>query len=65
MTITYRDLLNKLQKLNEAQLNSDLTILNINDMEFYKCNLFFSDDNTNDILDNEHPYFAQVEGQRL
>jgi hypothetical protein len=56
----YKDLLNKLQKLNESQLNSDLTILNIHDMEFYKGKLFFSDDNTNDILDNDHPYIAQI-----
>jgi hypothetical protein len=52
MTITYRDLLNKLKKLNEEQLNSDITISN-ND-EYYKATLVFTDKQI-DILDEGHP----------
>ena len=58
MTITYRDLLNKLQKLNEEQLNSDITILN-ND-EYYKATLVFTD-NRVDILDEGHPVIASFD----
>ena len=58
MTITYRDLLNKLQKLNEEQLNSDITILN-ND-EYYKATLVFTDKQV-DILDEGHPVIASFD----
>ena len=56
MTITYRDLLNKLQKLNEAQLNSDITV-QIDD-EFYKATMYFTD-NSIDILDEGHPVIVR------
>ena len=59
MTITYRDLLNKLQKLNEAQLNSDITILS-RDGEYYKAGLFFTD-KTVDILDEGHPVIVSFD----
>mgnify|MGYP006292749401 CR=1 FL=1 len=58
MTITYRDLLNKLQKLNESQLNSDITILN-ND-EYYKATLVFTDKRV-DILDEGHPVIVSFD----
>ena len=58
MTITYRDLLNKLQKLNENQLNSDITILN-ND-EYYKATLVFTDKRV-DILDEGHPVIVSFD----
>ena len=58
MTITYRDLLNKLKKLNENQLNSDITILN-ND-EYYKATLVFTDKEI-DILDEGHPVIASFD----
>ena len=56
MTITYRDLLNKLQKLNENQLNSDITV-QIGD-EFYKATMYLTDNNI-DILDEGHPVIVR------
>lgn len=56
MTITYRDLLNKLQKLNENQLNSDITV-QIDD-EFYKATMYLTD-NKIDILDEGHPVIVR------
>ena len=56
MTITYRDLLNKLQKLNESQLNSDITV-QIDD-EFYKATMYLTD-NRIDILDEGHPVIVR------
>jgi len=56
MTITYRDLLNKLQKLNENQLNSDITV-QIDD-EFYKATMYLTD-NSIDILDEGHPVIVR------
>ena len=56
MTITYRDLLNKLQKLNEAQLNSDITVQI--DSEFYKATMYLTDYRI-DILDEGHPVIVR------
>jgi len=56
MTITYRDLLNKLQKLNENQLNSDITVQI--DSEFYKATMYLTD-NKIDILDEGHPVIVR------
>ena len=56
MTITYRDLLNKLKKLNDAQLNSDITV-QIDD-EFYKATMYLTD-NKIDILDEGHPVIVR------
>ena len=56
MTITYRDLLNKLQKLNESQLNSDITVQI--DSEFYKATMYLTD-NSIDILDEGHPVIVR------
>jgi hypothetical protein len=56
MTITYRDLLNKLKKLNEAQLNSDITVQI--DSEFYKATMYLTD-NRIDILDEGHPVIVR------
>ena len=56
MTITYRDLLNKLQKLNETQLNSDITVQI--DSEFYKATMYLTDYRI-DILDEGHPVIVR------
>ena len=56
MTITYRDLLNKLQKLNENQLKSDITVQI--DSEFYKATMYLTD-NKIDILDEGHPVIVR------
>lgn len=54
MTKTYKDLLNKLNNMNEAQLNSDITILD-NNNEYHRATLLFTDEQTCDILDDNHP----------
>jgi len=54
MTKTYKDLLNKLNNMNEDQLNSDITILN-DDNEYHKATLLFTDEQTCDVLDHGHP----------
>lgn len=55
MTRTYKDLLNKLNKMNESQLNSDITIYN--DDEYRKATLVFADESV-DVLDDGHPIIA-------
>jgi hypothetical protein len=55
MTRTYKDLLNKLNKMNEFQLNSDITIYD-ND-EYHKATLVFADESV-DVLDDGHPIIA-------
>ena len=54
--MTYKDLLNKLQKLNEEQLNSDLTVQI--DYEFYKATMYITDHKI-DILDEGHPVIVR------
>jgi len=53
MTKTYRDLLNKLNNMNESQLNSDITIIDT-DNEYRRATLLFTDESC-DILDEGHP----------
>jgi hypothetical protein len=57
--MTYKELLNNLNNMNESQLNSDLTILEGNN-EFYQAKLLFAKQETNDILDNNHPFICRV-----
>jgi hypothetical protein len=57
--MTYRELLNNLNNMNESQLNSDLTILEGNN-EFYQAKLLFAKQETNDVLDNNHPFICRV-----
>ncbi len=55
--MTYRDLLNKLQKLNEEQLNQDVCIWDsYGQDEFYQESVeFMFADDTQDVLDVGHP----------
>ena len=54
--MTYKELLAELQKLNEEQLNSDVAIWDEVNDEFYQqdVDLLFVD-NTQDVLDVDHP----------
>ena len=54
-SMTYKELLNQLQQLNEEQLNSDVCIWDEDDDEFYQqdVDLLFVDDT--DVLDAGHP----------
>ena len=58
MTKTYKDLLNKLNKMNESQLNSHITILST-DNEYYMATLLFTDESC-DVLDEGHPVIAPM-----
>ena len=54
--MTYKELLNQLQQLNEEQLNQDVAIWNDDLDEYYQSGveLVFVD-NTQDVLDLNHP----------
>lgn len=58
--MTYQELLQELQHLNEEQLNSDVTVFVRGVEEFYPTSsgLYFSseDDENGNILDANHPY---------
>ena len=53
--MTYKELLNQLQQLNEEQLNQDVCIWDEDNDEFYQqdVDLLFVDDT--DVLDAGHP----------
>ena len=54
--MTYKELLNQLSQLNEEQLNQDVAIWDEDNDEFYQqdVDLLFVD-NTQDVLDVDHP----------
>ena len=54
--MTYKELLNQLQQLNEEQLNQDVAIWDEDNDEFYQqdVDLLFVD-NTQDVLNVDHP----------
>ena len=54
--MTYKELLNQLQQLNPEQLNQDVAIWDEDNDEFYQqdVDLLFVD-NTQDVLDVDHP----------
>ena len=54
--MTYKELLNQLQQLNEEQLNQDVAIWDVSNDEYYQqdVDLLFVD-NTQDVLDVDHP----------
>ena len=57
--MTYKELLLQLQQLNEEQLNSDVAIWDVDNDEYYQqdVDLLFVD-NTQDVLDVDHPVFS-------
>ena len=54
--MTYKELLDQLQQLNEEQLNQDVAIWDEDNDEYYQqdVDLLFVDD-TQDVLDVDHP----------
>ena len=54
--MTYKELLDQLQQLNEEQLNQDVAIWDEDNDEFYQqdVDLLFVD-NTQDVLNVDHP----------
>ena len=54
--MTYKELLNQLQQLNEEQLNQDVTLWNDLLDEYYQLDIdLLFVDNTQDVLDVDHP----------
>jgi len=54
--MTYNQLKNLLSSLTEEQLNMDVTIHALDADEFYPIPSFIISDDSNDVLDNNHPY---------
>lgn len=56
--MTYKELLEQLQDLDEEQLNMDVTVRVKGVAEFYGCyeDLKFTPDDEADVLDPNHPY---------
>ena len=55
--MTYKELKNQLEKLDEDQLNMDVTIYDSEDDEFYGCYApHLSINKEADTLDDNHPY---------
>ena len=56
--MTYRQLLQQLQTLTDEQLDSDVTVCDLED-EYFKVNGFhYANEVFNDVLDHGHPYFT-------
>jgi hypothetical protein len=54
--MTYKELLNQLQQLNEEQLNQDVAIWDDVGNEYYQSDVYFEiADDTQDVLDVDHP----------
>ncbi|MBK6914989.1 MAG: hypothetical protein IPH11_15510 [Ignavibacteriales bacterium] len=61
--MTYKELKDQLEDLNEDQLKMDVTIYDTEDDEFFGCyapNLSFSEED--DTLDENHPYLTIKNG---
>jgi len=56
--MTYQNLLEILQTLTMEQLESDVSIYDIGNDEFYPMNGFHFADKTVDVLDPDHPYVS-------
>lgn len=55
--MTYRELLEKLQKLNDEQLDCNITVCDT-DEEYFSANGFNIADFSCQVLDEGHPYFV-------
>lgn len=55
--LTYRDLKNKMEKWNDQQLDSDVTI-KTPDEEYFMAKLSFEKED--DVLDKGHPYLESL-----
>jgi hypothetical protein len=57
--MTYKELLNQLQQLNEEQLNQDVAIWDDVGNEYYQSDVYFQfADDTQDVLDAGHPVIS-------
>lgn len=55
--MTFKQLLAHLQTMDETQLNSDVTVYNTSDDEFFKVDdIDYSPEN--DVLDKNHPFLV-------
>jgi hypothetical protein len=56
--MTYRQLLNCLINLSTEKLDSDVSIYDIGNDEFYPMEGFHFSDETTQVLDPDHPYIS-------
>jgi hypothetical protein len=60
--MTYLELAERIQTMTEVQLNTDVTIYDSSIDEFYPLDkdtpLLVGNDDTNDVLDTDHPYLV-------
>jgi hypothetical protein len=57
--MTYKELLNQLQQLNEEQLNQDVAIWDDVGDEYYQSDVYFQfADDTQSVLDVGHPVIS-------
>ena len=56
--MTYRQLLNYLLNLSTEKLDSDVSIYDIGNDEFYPMEGFHFSDETTQVLDPDHPYIS-------
>lgn len=61
--MTYKELLEKLKRLSQEQLDSDVTVYVCDENfsfgdEFFPVNDLLTSDDSNDILDPDHPYLV-------
>lgn len=57
MNTTYRELLEILRQMTPEQLNMTATVFVRGVDEFYPVQTFGTSDESNDVLDPNHPYF--------
>lgn len=56
--MTYKDLLERLQLLNDEQLNMNVTVHLQPDDEFFTSHGLYISHIDNDVLDENHPYIS-------
>ena len=56
--MTYRELIVELQKLDELQLDCDITVYDREEDEFYIAELDFVWGEHTDVLEKNHPFFS-------
>ena len=65
MSMTWKDLSNKINTMTDEQKNTDVTFFDNNDGEFFALgNLLFTNENNCDILDHDHPYLTGWENPK-
>ena len=60
--LTWAELRDKIDEMPEEQQNTDVTMFDGNEDEFYRlCELKFTEEDECDVLDPNHPYLTSFE----